>query len=335
MPRPKVKSSGLPNRVHFKGRKYWYVRPEDRKWIPLGEDLASMYVELGRVLQGRGSGQTMLEVMQEWAGDAREGLLSKSPKTQADWGRMLPRIRAFFGDAPPRCIKPHHVKEFMAYDGHEFAGGRRAMAPISANRHVEVFSCICSWAIQRGYLDTNPCLSVRRYSELHRTHLPTREEFVAARDRAGEYLGLLMDAAYITGARRGDLIRFVTSSLSDEGLSYVPRKTSGTDARARLLPWTEGLTWLMDEATKLRSDRVTEYLFVPPRASRWTEAGLNTAWQRLQTGFHFHDIRAMAASHRSSPQEAQALLAHAGETTTAIYRRGTIEVVPGERISRE
>jgi hypothetical protein len=55
---------------------------------------------------------------------------------------------------------------------------------------------------------------------------------------------------------------------------------------------------------------------------------LDTAWARLKAPFHFHDIRAMAASTHEDIADAKVMLAHSGETTTAIYRRGIVRVKP-------
>lgn len=334
MPSARKSNHGLPPRVYLKHGAYWYVSRENR-WLRLGATQAEMYTQLARHLQGASPAtSSMKDVFTAWRADTTDGLRSKQPKTQRTWESMLPRLEAFFGEAPPRKIRPYHIKQFMTFDRHTCRDGPRPLGSVSANRHVEVLSAIFSWAIQRGVVDQNPCAEVRRNPERSRTVLPTSEQFLAARKRASPHLAALMDFAYVSGARRGDLIRLQRSQLGDEGIAYVPGKTAGADGRTRLIPWTPDTRAIVDEAFALQRQRgcISSYVFTPPRGSRWSEAALDSAWQRLQAGFHFHDIRAMAASRHEDPKEAQKLLAHSGELTTAIYRRGVVRVTPVGRL---
>ena len=349
MSRPKLKSRGLPSRVYRKHGAYYFVTA-DSVWVRLGSTEAEMYRELAKLSVADESipaGQIkMTHVIREWRADTNEGLPSKGEKTQRDWSRMTSRIEEFFGEAKPKEIKPHHIKSFMNFKGWKFATQKkdekghlvvvtRALGRVSANRHVEVLSTILNYAIQRGYLDENPCREVKRNRERARTHLPTDQDFVGARERANPNLRVLMDAAYVSGMRKGDLINLRRSNLTDRGIQYTPGKTEKHDARSRLIPWTDDVRAIVDEALALQKDKamVGPYVFTPPLADHWTNAGLNSAWRRLKPGFHFHDIRAMAATRHESIEDAMRLLAHSSESTTAIYRRGIVEVKPVPRLS--
>lgn len=323
MPRPKRKSKGLPTRVYKKGRKYWYVTKAN-KWLSLGTTESEMYQALASLHTS--AERSITDVIAEWQ-VAPDGFLALAPQTQRTWLPMIPRLVAFFGDARPDQIRPHHVREFMDYDRHHFvtqSPGR--LGRVSANRHVAILSTVLSWAIQRGYLHTNPCHQVTRNKERPRTYLPTVEEFLAARSRASPELGLLMDFSFISGARRGDAILLEWTDVGPGGIEYVPGKTAGTDGRVRVIPLTDAVQTVLARARALH--RAGPRVFMPPQSLRWTAGNLNAAWRRLKPGFHFHDIRAMAASMHESLADAQVLLAHSGETTAAVYRRGKVRVSP-------
>jgi hypothetical protein len=49
-----------------------------------------------------------------------------------------------------------------------------------------------------------------------------------------------------------DLIRLKREHQGEEGITYVPRKTEGTDARSRLIPWTLDTRSLIDRALSLQ-----------------------------------------------------------------------------------
>lgn len=323
MARPKRLSAGLPTRVYKKGRKFWYVTRENR-WVPLGTTLAEMYRTLAELHEP--AKLTMARVFLDWRA-APDGLQRLSAVTQRNWLGMLPRLEAFFGDAEPGQLRPHHVREFMDYDRH---GGVGRLGAVSANRHVGVLSSVLSWAIQRGYLDSNPCREVRRNPEAPRTHLPTEEEYRQARARASEELAVLMDFALVSGARRTDLLRLLASDVTPDGVLYTPQKTRRRDPRPRLVARTPDVDAILARALAL--NRGLPHLFVPPQARQWTYANFNAAWQRLKPGFHFHDIRAMAASSLGDIAAAKVLLSHTGETTTAIYRRGVVVVQPAKLV---
>jgi integrase len=195
---------------------------------------------------------------------------------------------------------------------------------------VAVLSSILSWAIQIGYLDSNPCNEVKRNAEHSRSFLPSKEQFIAVRERAGPYIAVLMDFAYVSGARRGDCIGLRRDNLTGEGVVYVPHKTKDTEPRPRLIPWTPSVRSVIDQALALQttSGRISPYVFISPRTLQWKRGAIDNAWHRLQAGFHFHDIRAMAATEHEDIRDAQVMLAHSGETTTAVYRRGVVRVKP-------
>lgn len=322
------KRDGLPKRVYKRGQKYWYVK--DNRWHALGRTECEMYAALARFLEADlRTGDTMRDVIAAWL-KADDGFLKTSPVTQHNWSTMIPRLTAFFGDARPAQLQPFHIKEFMVYDKHQLGKRQGKIGAASVNRHVGILSTILTWAIQRGHLSANPCREVSRNREQARTHLPEPDDYRAARDRASPELAVLMEFAYLSAARRGDLLRLDVTDCTEAGVCYTPHKTSGVDGRLRVVPWTPGVRATIDTALALH--RGGPALFMPPMARRWTGANLNAAWQRLKPGFHFHDIRAMAASASTNIHEAQKLLAHTGETTTAIYRRGKIVVTPPERL---
>lgn len=312
----------------------------DNKWIRLGSTEPEMYRELAK-LAAPGSSSVpgdrirMSHVIREWRADQDEGLPAKGEKTRREWGPMVDRLEEFFGEARPREIKPRHIKSFMNYDRWNLRTSRkdengepvfeqRALGRVSANRHVEILSTILTYAIQRGYLDENPCREVKRNRERARTLLPSDQDFREVRAR-------------VTGMRKGDVIALERSNLTDEGIQYVPSKTEQKDGRARLIPWSTDLRAIVDEALDLQRARgiVSPYVFTSPRANRWTNSGLNSAWARVDAGFHFHDIRAMAASKHESMEDAKRLLAHTSETTTMAYRRGVVKVKPVSRLSED
>lgn len=302
MGRKRTRDVHLPQRVYLRSGSYYFVRP-DGKWIRLGRTEADMYQALGRLL-GETSG-TLTDLFGRYR---REVLLRKAPRTQKDQGRQLARLDAVFGHMQPDQVRSSDIAAFLdTYPG-----------PVQANRHVALLSHVYTKLIRWGIAERNPCTGVERNKEKPRDRYVTDDEFWAVWEMAPRHIQLLMELAYWTGQRLGDLVRLELADCRDDGIHI----TQGKTGRRIIIAYS----LVLDDILKRAQAGVASirWLIRRPDGQPYTLSGVSSAWQRLQRAaladgaiverFTFHDIRAKSASDHPDGS-------HLGHTNPATLRR--------------
>jgi integrase len=132
-------------------------------------------------------------------------------------------------------------------------------------------------------------------------------EFLEAFEAAPEPLQDALALALLTGLRQGDLRALRRESVAEDGLRVTESKTG----KRKVVGWSDALRFFVRRALarqdvlasrpadprKHRQARaVSDYVLTNKFGEPWTMAGLQTAFKRLGTDWHFHDLRAKAAS---------------------------------------
>jgi len=131
--------------------------------------------------------------------------------------------------------------------------------------------------------------------------------------------------AYLTGLRRGDLLRLSRFQVRPDGLASKEGKTG----KRVLIDWTPELRRVVQEALDASPD---------DRLFPLTESAVNNAWGRLQRAwaaagherFQLKDPRAKhATDFEAAGGDATAQLGHSGRAVTArYYLRAPRRVIP-------
>jgi integrase len=132
-------------------------------------------------------------------------------------------------------------------------------------------------------------------------------EFLEAFEAAPEPLQDALALALLTGLRQGDLRAMRREALREDGI-YVTESKTG---KRKVIQWTDALRFFCrrslarsetlaarpaDPRKHRQARAVSPYLLTNKFGEMWTLAGLQTAFKRLGTDWHFHDLRAKAAS---------------------------------------
>lgn len=206
--------------------------------------------------------------------------------------------------------------------------------------------------------NTNPVASIKRLSTPARDRYPTDSEvrrikFAAmvgrpdrwgyrTRNRSGPMLAALIDLAYLTGQRVGDLLELrwnkkaamddkgdvVAPYVAAEGLYFKPSKTAGTTGAKVLITWTPRLKAVMARIDAIGRKHL-RYVITNTETQPLLYSTFATAWWRACDragikGLHFHDLRAKAITDTEEAQgikDAQTKGAHSTEKQTLDYVR--------------
>ena len=221
-------------------------------------------------------------------------------------------------------INKAKAKEYRDYRHAE----KKQLSHTTINRDLEVLRKILSWAVEQGYLATNPLSRVFMAEERRKPRLMVS---VAEEDKllqaAAPHLRSIIVAALDTGMRRGEILaqRWEHVDFTRRLLYVSHSKTVGGEARELVL--TERLFQELD--TRKQSDG-TVFTFGGEPIHR-----IKTAWKGAirRAGiryFRFHDLR---HAHNTRLLEAgvsaevrRALMGHStGRDTNAIYTHVTVQ----------
>lgn len=346
------KRDPLPRGVFPKGRWYYRVRAEGAKrvWIKLSliaDGLPALFEALAKLMGAEQLDDRMPALIAAWK---REVMPRHAPKTRADESRML--------DVIADSLVEFKAGELQAPDASEFLAAFRDK-PRSFNAYRGLLRELMRFAIEKGHRRDNPLAAIRTMPTPARTRYITDSELRrikvggiygddGKRTRSGLMLAALIDVAYLTGQRIGDLLELRwkrdpadpdAPHVSDAGLRFRPAKTRGRTGAAVTIGWTPALREVVDRIRALQAERllkkradqrkVSGLLFTSQDGTGYTYWGASSAWRRAvrRAGVkdcHFHDLRAKALTDvesKAGMQAARRMGSHATEGQTADYVR--------------
>lgn len=213
-------------------------------------------------------------------------------------------------------VRPTHIAKYLDIRG--------IKAPIRANREISLLSHIFSYAMRWGQIDRNPCLGVAKHPEKGRDRYITDSEFESVKSFASELIAIVMDFAYITAMRKGDILKLRLDQITDDGIWIKQSKTGSK----QLYEWTDGLTDTVIRAKALKRPIRGLHLFCTRQGQPYSDTGFKAMWNRVQIKwaesggqrFTFHDIRAKALTDaKRLGLDAQSLAGHASASMTEHY----------------
>ncbi|WP_244105167.1 tyrosine-type recombinase/integrase [Burkholderia ambifaria] len=360
--------SFLPARVYEKHGSWWFV-DKDRKWHKLcrvKDGIVRLYESLAEFTRASDSKaaleNTMPALIDDWV---RKKLPAYAPKTRSNYVKMIGLIRKEFGPQwRVEDVRPADVARFLDKHFHD--------KPSSSNKHKALLSLIFMHAVRRGLCDRNPAREIGAAREKKRDRYITDDELDAVRativagagykTSSARSILCLIDLAYQTAQRIGDLLALNWQNVSDEGISFHPSKTVNSSGVRLLIEMTPDLRETLDRA---RGGKITAIgpVICTHAGGRFTYIGAYSGWKRAcqrarsayekdceergitpnplyLIGMHFHDLRAKALTdlkRQRGAAAAQSLAGHTTESMTAHYTKSReverVQPVPLTRAS--
>lgn len=307
----------LPN-LYQRYQVYYYVGRVDGKlkWIRLSDDYQEAlrkYADLRTDVSSDGTVNSAIMKYKE------ELLPSLSEKTQSDRVYQLDRLINVFGSMQLNAVTPKHIQQYL----------HKRDKKVAANREIKLLSQIYRRARVWGMTESNPCEDVYYHSEKPRDRELTDSEFIEIQQKAYPWLRSMIQIAYLTGLRRGDLLNLKMNDIEDAGI----RKKTNKTGKKVYFTWTPALRKAVNLAIdfrvmpKVRQINEPSWLFTNRSGNKVSATGFNSAWRRLRDkcgiqDLHFHDIRGKAATDAKTKrgiEYAQALLGHDNVSQTEAY----------------
>lgn len=320
MGRRRKSNFSLPPRLYLKHGAYYYVS-RSNKWTRLSDDKAIAFAKWAEI-----EGETPVEAGSEkpivgsMAALIDKYMIEIAPKkAKATYtGNLMEakNLREVFGKMLVLEVRPTHIAKYLDIRG--------LKAPVRANREISLLSHIFSYAMRWGLVDRNPCLGVAKHTEKGRDRYISDQEFEAVKKLSSELIAIVMDFAYITAMRRGDILKLRLDQITNEGIWIKQSKTGSK----QLYEWTDGLIEVVNKAKALKRPIQGLYLFCTRKGQPYSDTGFKAMWNRVQVKwansggvrFTFHDIRAKALTDaKRLGLDAQSLAGHATSAMTEHY----------------
>ena len=234
----------------------------------------------------------------------------------------------------PDEIRPRDVAHYRDVRG-------RKNGKVTANMEKSTLSAVFSKAVEWGICDRNPCREVKRIRQKERDRYMTDEEFVLLRENAGPLIQCIIDLAYLTGLRIGDILKLKRSDIKD-GEMYVTTQKTG---KKLVFSIVDDLEVVLTRAKALPRPILSDYLFCARTGNPMSRKLFTFKFVQLKKSLglhdrnlHFHDIRAKAATDAANQGlNAQRLLGHKNRNQTDHYikQRQTDKVIPLSLIKKD
>jgi integrase len=300
--------------MHQKGKVYYYVATVagKRQWTRLADNYPEAVAKWAEMEGHNASGSTVGQAIDRYIATELSHL---AESTRKEYIRQSARLRSVFGHMQLIEVRGMDIAAYL--DQHP--------APIAANREMALLSTVFSFAIRWGWCEQNPTKGVRRNREKPRNRYITDDEFALIRSHADQQWQCIMDIAYLTAMRRGDIMRLRLSDIDGDALCINQGKTG----KKMAFTITTALGEVISRSRGLRRKVGSLYLFCTRDGQPYSVSGWNSAWRRIVTkagveDVHFHDIRAKAltdAKRLAGRDYAQALAGHASGDMTEAYIR--------------
>lgn len=304
--RPRGKDKHLPRCVYHRHGAYYYVKRG--VWRPIGTTLTEALAEYARIIAPPIGGCD--ELLERTLERCRE---SVKPNTIDQYAIACRKLKPILAEFSPELVEPHHVAAILDH--------LRA-TPNMANRLLTFMRLAFANGLTWGLCRTNPCYGVKRHAEARRDRYLTDAEYRAIWSVAPAQLRAIIDMAYLTGQRIGDILAIRLSDISANGIAFRQQKTG-----KRLIVDAPGLEQAIQRAKALHSNVRGLTLFHGRGGKPLGYYGVRDAFQRAckAAGIEdatLHDIRAKSLTDaKKQGKNPQKLGGHSTEAMTNRYLR--------------
>lgn len=310
MTRPRKHDKHLPPCVYLKHGAYYWVQAT--KWHFLARDYPGALAAYARLAgQAATSPPGSIGALLDRVLDDASSRCA--PSTVRAYGAAVEALRLVLVEFAPDQVKPRHVAAIM---------DTWRDKPAMANRLRTVLKLAFDVAIRTGLCDSNPVIGIAPHPTKKRTRYLTDPEYRAIWDQAPLALRCIMDLAYLTGQRIGDVLSIRLLDLTERGIEVDQEKTG----KRLTIRWTPDLRAAVEAAKGLHS--TAKLILLGQRNGKpRSYFGVRDLWDRAcarakVADAHLHDLRAKAITDaRRQGLNPQHLAGHTTEAQTVRYLR--------------
>ncbi|WP_038910907.1 tyrosine-type recombinase/integrase [Dickeya dadantii] len=309
----------LPPRVRKNKYSYIFKPAKTKETITLGKirdlSIAQVWEKYEKIISSKRDVMTFGKLWVFFLNS--EYYKDLSPRTQSDYLQHQKKLLHAFGNAKADSIKPEHVRRYLDIRGKK--------SRTQANQEKSSMSRVYRWGYERGYVKTNPCAGISKFSVKPRDLYIDDDVYMAIYNEATLALQCAMEIAYLCAARSGDVRDLEWAQEMDLGLFIQQGKTGKKQIKA----YTDRLRAALNKAKELGGSR---YIIANSKGGKYSKSGLNDLFRKARSAAseklgrpltcHFHDIKAKGISdYEGSSRDKQLFSGHKTEAQVITYDR--------------
>jgi integrase len=330
MSKPNV--HGLPNHLRKDGNGYFldYFVQEDgvskRKrvrlgHIPLAQAKLILATHMRAIVEQKFLAPEKPKVM---FFDAVESFMAYSrsrKKTHYSDELTVGRLKAFFGNRSLDSFTPDLVEAYLVHRTQEGHGRQGKLKGATLNRDVACLRTILRRAVLNRQIDRNPIEGVKRFKEDSRNRTLDPEEYQKLLANSALHLRSIIQVAYVTGMRRGEILGLRWNQLDFKNKLIVLEADDTKTQEKREIPLEEGLISLFQRIPRvIGCPNVFTYKGKPIES---VKTAFQDAKRKAKIGdFRFHDLRHCAITNlRKAGVSDSVIMSISGHKTHAVFRK--------------
>jgi integrase len=204
-----------------------------------------------------------------------------------------------------------------------------------ANYTVAVLRAVCSWAVKRKLIPSNPAKGIDLNQEHHRERVASPAEIARLRDVLADWPDRTAADAFtlllLTGARSGEVLNATWAQFdldTEGGAAWTKPASTTKQKRTHRLPLSRDAVALLSARRKARPGTGAAFVFSASDGSRMADRDLAKRWDAVRTkaglsDIKKHDLRHTAASILAADGASLpligAVLGHSTPITTSRY----------------
>lgn len=282
--------------------------------------LAQNMVELvsGRYLSGDQTKVTLAE-----AADSFLAYSKARKKSHRNDVPIVGRFKTYFGNRTLESLTPDLVEGYISHRQSEGQLNHRGkpITGTSLNKEITCLKTIVRRAMLNGQINRNPIMGVRKFKEIPRNRTLETGEYERLFGVCPHRLKPIVQLAYCTGMRCGEILGLKWSQLDFNNKVLVLEAVDTKTLEKREIPLNEGLISLLKQVPRtLGSLYVFTFKGKPMKS-------VKTAFKRVcrKAGignFRFHDLRHCAVTNfRKAGVSDSVIMSISGHKTHAVFRR--------------
>lgn len=323
---------GLPNHLRKDGKGYlldFFVQEDGvskRKRVRLGEiPLAQAKLILAQnhraILEQRFMAPEKPKVMFFAAAESFLAYSRSRKRTSYSDELTVGRLKAFFGDRPLESFSPDLVETYLVHRRQNTQGRKGVIKGASLNRDVACLKTICRRAVLNRQIDRNPVEGVKKFKEESRNRTLEPEEYKRLLEHGCLHLRNIIQVAYVTGMRRGEILGLRWDQVDFKNRMIVLGAADTKTQEKREVPLDDELIELLQRIPKVigcpnvftfRGKPILDVKSAFYLAMR--KAGISD--------FRFHDLRHCAITNlRKAGVSDSVIMSISGHKTHAVFRK--------------
>lgn len=236
---------------------------------------------------------------------------------------IIGRLKAYFGDRLLKNLNADIVEGYLTQRGKaghlKYPG--KPLSNMTLNGELRILKSILNRAVLNGLLEKNPIQKVRGFKDVSRDRTLTQEEYEALLGRCSPRLAAIVQLAYWTGMRRGEILGLRWDQVDLRNKVITLEATDTKTQEKREIPLTDELAEIIHKTPRTLGN---PYVFTH-KGKRIKN--IKTAfWKAVRTAgiknFRFHDLRHCAVTNlRKAGVSDSVIMSISGHKTYAMFRR--------------